>query len=52
METILCNNCKNYIGDLKCLAFPDGIPEKILTGELDHEKPIEGQSNNFVFEAE
>jgi hypothetical protein len=52
MQTVLCEICKNYIGDLKCFAFPDGIPEKILTGEEDHKKPINGQTNNFVFEEE
>lgn len=25
-----------------CLAFPDGIPSEILSGENDHKKPFKG----------
>lgn len=50
MQTDLCNNCKNHLVDLICLAFPDGIPEEILTGENDHSKPLPGQGNDIVFE--
>tara|TARA_Y100000310_G_scaffold63233_2_gene58556 strand:+ start:15848 stop:16012 length:165 start_codon:yes stop_codon:yes gene_type:complete len=25
-----------------CKAFPDGIPGKVLSGEVDHSKPIKG----------
>jgi hypothetical protein len=36
--------CKNLIlnGGKKCKAFPDGIPEDILTGVLDHTKEYPG----------
>ena len=34
---------------MKCKAFPDGIPEKILTGEHDHTKPFKGD-NGIRFE--
>lgn len=49
MQTNLCFNCQNYGGDLKCLAFPDGIPEEILTAEIAHTKPIKEQSNKITF---
>ena len=44
-----CINCKNYLGDLSCMAF-DKIPDKILLGENDHSKPLPEQDNNIVFE--
>lgn len=50
MQKDLCNNCKNYFGDLKCLAFPDGIPKKILTGKNDHSEPLKSQDIPIVFE--
>jgi len=50
METSLCNNCKNHLGGLKCLAFLDGIPQEILEDENDHSEPLPNQENNIVFE--
>lgn len=47
-----CHNCKNYIDDLFCAAFPEGIPEEILIGENDHTKPLKDQENDIVFEEE
>jgi hypothetical protein len=44
-----CVFCKNYNSELKCKAFPDGIPEEILTGEHDHTEPFEGD-NGIRFE--
>lgn len=42
-----CYVCKHFISggeveDFKCKAFPEGIPPKIIFGELDHDVPIEG----------
>ncbi len=49
MEIVLCNYCKFYMGNLTCLAFPNGIPEDILLGENNHSKPIAGQVGDYVF---
>lgn len=50
MTKDLCNNCKHYFGDLKCSAFPERIPDRILTGGNDHSKPLKEQDNDIVFE--
>lgn len=50
MEILLCQNCINYLSELKCLAFPDGIPDIILNGESDHSKPLPKQDSNIVYE--
>ena len=50
MQIDLCGKCKNYLYDLKCIAFPEGIPEEILTGKNDHSKPLPKQDNEIVFE--
>jgi len=45
-----CFDCRNYISDLKCTAFPAGIALKIITGEVSHDKPYPGQDFEIVFE--
>ena len=50
MQIQLCNLCKHYLTDLKCIAFIEGIPEEILTGKNDHSKPLPKQENEIVFE--
>lgn len=50
MEQTLCSNCKWYLGELKCAAFLDRIPDEILNGENDHTKPLPEQENDVVFE--
>ena len=49
MHILTCQLCKNQINMNLCLAFPDGIPDKILVGEHDHEKPYKGD-NDIQFE--
>lgn len=50
MTVDICINCKHYLGDLKCGAFPLGIPKEILDGSNDHSKPLPDQLNDIVFE--
>ena len=50
MQISTCSNCKNYLFDLKCLAFTNGIPDKILLQDDDHSKPLPTQDNDIVFE--
>ena len=38
MRTAQCPICLRYRGLLTCDAFPQGIPEDILTGQFDHTK--------------
>lgn len=42
----LCNDCKHrskqWPNEIKCDAFPDGIPDEVLFCDLDHRKPIDG----------
>ena len=46
-----CLNCKwiNESNPFKCKAFPDGIPQAIVSGELSHIENIDGD-NGFKFE--
>ena len=41
-QSAQCGICSRYITGAKCIAFPDGIPQVILTGEHDHRKPFAG----------
>ena len=49
----LCNRCENLFRTKDiiavCRAFPNGIPEDILTGEFDHTKKHPKQDNDIVF---
>ena len=50
MEIIpICIDCKYLSNDVKCLAFPNGIPGIITSGENDHAKPLKDQKNKIVF---
>jgi hypothetical protein len=43
-----CKHLQNFIGEARCTAFPEGIPEEILSGKTIHKKPLPGQENDFV----
>ncbi len=45
-----CKNCKWYKRNIYCKAYPDGIPEKIITGELVHDTPWIQADRPFIFE--
>lgn len=49
MEVNTCVNCKNYFGDLSCMAFSK-IPKDILNGDNDHSKKLKKQGNEIIFE--
>jgi len=44
--------CRNSFDkeQFSCKAFPDGIPDEILSGKDKHKEPYDGQENNLVFE--
>jgi len=45
-----CSQCKHFLfAKLTCSAFPDGIPEKFLSGEKVHIKLEIGQSGSEIF---
>ena len=47
----ICNQCEHlFINGITCIAYPKGIPDKILTGEINHRKPYKGD-NGIQFEA-
>ena len=50
----VCINCKYFnsliVNILSCKAFPNGIPNIILSGLNDHSKPLPKQGNSIVFE--
>lgn len=48
-QNLICFICKNFNSN-GCKAFPDGIPDIILSGKNDHSKPLPKQGNNIVFE--
>ncbi len=35
----------------RCLAFPGGIPETIYESDTPHDKVIDGQTGDYVFES-
>lgn len=43
LEPPMCFNCKHKKAEqLKCSAFPDGIPLEILQSSRDHRQPVAG----------
>lgn len=49
MQSNQCLECVHYLGEVECEAFPEGIPTPIITGEVDHAEPYEGD-NDIQFE--
>ena len=53
-----CMTCKHYNSNglnAFCVAFPDesypdGIPEEILSDEVEHDKPFAGQVGETIYE--
>lgn len=44
----LCVLCTHFRPDTQsCVAFSDGIPEEILTGQVDHFEPFADESTLF-----
>lgn len=50
MKVGTCMTCKHFIGEGKCAAFPDQIPDSIIEGYFDHKKKMPGQKNDIVYE--
>ena len=44
-----CRGCAHY-QRARCIAYPDGIPLLLLSGEVDHMIPRPGQDGDSVFE--
>ena len=49
MFTPKCCSCKHYLKHLSCEAF-DIIPDNIVFNEIEHNKVIDGQKGEYVFE--
>jgi hypothetical protein len=47
---LLCKHFHQGAPALTCAAYPDGIPEAILTNQVDHRQPVEGD-HGIRFEA-
>lgn len=44
-----CTMCDHFNDDnFRCAAFPDGIPDTILTGHQKHKSVIAGQKGNYI----
>jgi len=37
-----CPTCQHYRGALTCEAFPEGIPDEIVSGMNPHTSPVKG----------
>lgn len=49
-----CLTCKHYNNHDKekfsCLAYPDSIPDDIIDNILMHDKVLENQKNEYMYE--
>lgn len=44
-----CIDCRWFINDHRCVAFPNGIPLGVWRGEISHKENVEGDSG-YKFE--
>jgi hypothetical protein len=44
-----CIHLHSLLDKLTCNAFPEGIPEELISGRIFHNKPMLGQGNDIVF---
>lgn len=50
-DTKYCSKCINFNSDNNsCPAFPQGIPEQLLSGKIKHKSKFPEQIGNDVFE--
>jgi len=49
LQCFACQHLQDYEGKLTCRAFPEGIPDEILSGDFDHSNAYEGD-NGIRFE--
>jgi hypothetical protein len=48
-KNVICFSCKHFLV-FGCDAFPDGIPDIILSGKNKHNRPLPDQGNKIVYE--
>ena len=49
---VCCVFCKHIDKGEKmfCKAFPNGIPEEVMFREIEHDKVLDGQVGDFIYE--
>lgn len=47
-----CIDCKYFIIDRRyiCKAFPEGIPETILLNRIKHDRIMQDQTSDYMYE--
>ena len=51
--TSSCGSCKHFRkDDFYCPAYPDGIPDELLSGKKQHDQVRKDQTGNTIFEEE
>lgn len=55
-KTIQCLSCMHFhvwvLDKKSCAAFPDGIPDDIVLGQVEHNKRHPDQQNDIVYESD
>ncbi len=46
-----CGNCEHFLdmGDCNCEAYPEGIPDALLTGEEKHSTVRKDQKGDIIY---